>query len=117
MNEMFENTLRDPEDDSAEMKRILIEAGWEEVEGEVESISVGLGLFNKVKPGTVVVFSPTDNVERQLPVYPKMARNTRFMTPYVMLALETFRYGLGRSIQIAGGSIAGINEFKLKNNE
>lgn len=114
MGELFETTLGDSEKYTLEMTKILTEAGWVEVEGVVESITVGLGIFYPVKPGAVAVFNPTSEVQRQLPEFPGMARNMRIMMPHVMLAKQTFRYGLGNSIQIAAGTIAGIMGYKLQ---
>lgn len=114
MGELFETTLGDSEKYALEMTKILTEAGWVEVEGVVESITVGLGIFYPVKPGAVAVFNPTSEVQRQLPEFPGMARNMRIMMPHVMLAKQTFRYGLGNSIQIAAGTIAGIMGYKLQ---
>lgn len=113
MSELFENTLRDPEQDCKDMIALLTQRGWVVVNGVVRSISAGMGLYNQVEPGTVSVFSPTEKAERLLPKYPGMANNINIQMPYVMLARETFRYGFLNSMQIAGGTIAGINGFKL----
>ena len=95
------------------MAELLQDNGWVIVDGVVRSISVGMGFYNPVEEGAVSVFSATENAVRQLPQYPGMARNITMLVPHVMLARKTFRYGLLNSVQIAGGTIAGINGYKL----
>jgi len=113
MPEFISITARDVEQDCLDMTRLLESRGWVIVNGVIRSISAGIGLYNEVEPGAVSVFNPSQDAERWLPKYPGMASNTNIQMPHIMLARKTLRYGLLNSIQIAGGTITGINGYRL----
>jgi len=116
MPELFETTSRNVEQDCKNMVEILQGKGWVIINGVVRSISPGMRLYYPVDEGMVTVFSASEDAKRWLPEYPGMAENLYVLTPHVMLAHETFRYGLLNSMQIAGGTIAGIDGYKLADN-
>lgn len=113
MPEFVEITIRNIEQDCAEMSDTLIRGGWTPVDDEVNKVTFSnVPLLNKsfaIDNDAATVFRPGEKADRWLQTSLAKGEKTYIAMPYILLANTSLRFGL---TQVAGGTIVGIQSYQ-----